>query len=351
VRRSFPLLIAALVLALLGTACGDLATPYAAKVNGSRISQSTLDRELDVVLDHPQVLEIFESQLQPGESVKGKGDGTVNSAFAARMLTRRIFLELIRQEVSRRKLRVTAADLASGREQAQQEFGDPKLFAKFPKAYRDEQARINAEVAVMQRAAAGSVTDADLREYYELNAARFQGRCISHILVDSKEQVDQLRAQLEGGADFAAAAKGVSTDPQSGQNGGFLGCFQEGEPLEFVEPFKSEAEKLPVDQLSQPVQTQFGFHLIKVTGGRTFDDVKEEIRSELEQSGGQQAFNELLLGLVRKAKIEVNPRFGRFSKEQPIGVIPPEAPQLVRTTTTGAGGVPPGLEAPPPTQP
>ncbi|MEY2475335.1 MAG: foldase protein PrsA [Actinomycetota bacterium] len=350
-RRSLPLLIAGLVLALLGTACGDLATPYAAKVNGSRISQSALDRELDVVLDHPQVLEIFESQLQPGEAVKGTGSGTVNKAFAARMLTRRIFLELIHQEVGRRKLKVTAADLASGRDQAQQEFGDPKLFAKFPKGYRDEQARINAEVAVMQRAAAGAVTDADLREYYDANAVQFQGRCISHILVDTKEQVDQLRTQLEAGADFAAVAQEVSTDPQSGQQGGFLGCFGEGEPLQFVEPFKTEAEKLPVGQLSQPVQTQFGFHLIKVTSGRTFDQVKEEIRGQLEQSGGQQAFNDMLLGLVRKAKIEVNPRFGTFSKEQPIGVIPPEAPQLVRTTTTGAGAVPPGLEAPPTNQP
>jgi hypothetical protein len=336
VRRSFLLLIAAVVLALLGTACGDLATPYAAKVNGSRISQSALDRELKVVIDNPKVLEIFESQLQPGESVKGTGSGTVNSAFTARMLTRRIFLELIHQEVGRRKLKVTAADLAAGRKQASEEFQDAKLFATFPKGYRDEQARVNAEVAVMQRAATTKTTEADLRDYYDANKAQFSGRCISHILVDSKEKAEQLRAQIEAGADFGDVAKEVSTDPQSGQNGGFLGCFGEGEALQFVEPFKTEAEKLPVGQLSQPVQTQFGFHLITVTGERSFESVKEEIRGQLESSGGQQAFNEMLLGLVRKAKIEINPRFGTFSKEQPIGVIPPEAPQLVRTTTTAA---------------
>jgi parvulin-like peptidyl-prolyl isomerase len=185
------------------------------------------------------------------------------------------------------------------------------------------------------------VSDAELREYYDVNKSQFEGRCISHILVDAKEQADQLRAQIEAGADFGDVAREVSSDPQSGQNGGFLGCFAEGEPLQFVEPFKTEAEKLPVGQLSQPVQTQFGFHLITVTGERTFDSVKEEIRGQLEQQGSQQAFNELLLGLVNKAKIEVNPRFGRFSKEQPIGVIPPEAPRLVRTTTTaGIPGLP-----------
>ena len=337
-KRSFSLLIAAVVLALLGTACGDLATPYAAKVNGTRISQAALDRELEVVLENPKVLETLEAGLQPGESIKGTGSGTVSAAFAARMLTRRIYLELIHQEVERRNLRVTSADLAAGRQEAEQTFEE---FAKFPKSYRDEQARANAEVAVMQRNAAGTVTEADLREYYELNKEQFTGRCISHILVDTKEQIDQLRAQIEGGADFGEVAQEFSTDPQSGRNGGFLGCFAEGEPLQFVEPFKTEAEKLPIGQLSQPVQTQFGFHLIAVGGERSFDSVKEEIRSQLEQQGGQQAFNELLLGLVRKAKIEVNPRFGTFSKEQPIGVIPPEAPQLVRTTTTsGLPGIP-----------
>ena len=345
-RRSFPLLIAGLVLALLGAACGDIATPYAAKVNGKRLSQAALDRELDVVLDNPQVLEVLEQGLQPGEAIKGAGSGTVSSAFAARMLTRRIYLELIHQEVARRKLRVTSADLAQGREEAQATFGDAKLFAKFPKSYRDEQARANAEVAVMQRAASTETTEADLREYYDANTPQFQGRCISHILVESKEEADKLRAEIEGGGDFGALAQERSTDPQSGRNGGFLGCYQEGEPLQFVEPFKTEAEKLPVGQLSPVVQTQFGFHLITVTGERSFESVKEEIRSQLEQQGGQQAFNELLLGLVRKAKIEVNPRFGTFSKEQPIGVIPREAPQLVRTTTTVATEIP-GLPAQP----
>jgi parvulin-like peptidyl-prolyl isomerase len=337
------LLVAAVVLALVGTACSDLATPYAAKVNGARISQSSLDRELDVVLDNPAVMQQLESSLQPGEQVKGTGSGTVSKAFAARMLTRRIYLELIHQEVGRRKLKLSSDDLRTGRQQAVQQFGDEKLFAKFPKSYRDEQARANAEVTLIQEQAAGKVTEADLRDYYEANKRQFTGRCISHILVDSKDQADQLRAQIEGGASFADIAEKVSKDPQSGQQGGFLGCFPEGEPLQFVEPFKTEAEKLPIGQLSQPVQTQFGFHLITVTGDRAFEDVKAELRSQLQQQGGQQAFNDLLLGLVRKAKIEVNPRFGRFSKQQPIGVIPPEAPRLARTTTTT---VPAGLQIP-----
>ncbi|MEY2569140.1 MAG: peptidyl-prolyl cis-trans isomerase [Actinomycetota bacterium] len=345
-RARLPLIVAAVVLALVGAACGDLAQPYAAKVNGARISQGALDRELRIVLNNKQVLASLEQGIQPGQpGVKGEGSGTVTSAFAARMLSRRILLELIHQEVGRRHLAVTKARLAQGRSEAEQQFGDPKTFAGFPKAYQDEMSRANAEVAIMQEKAVAPVTDADLRRYYDQNASQFQGKCLSHILVDSKEKADALRAQIAGGASFAEVAKAESTDTRSGAQGGFLGCFPADQPLEgFVEPFKTEAEKLPIGQLSQPVQTQFGFHLIQATGSRTFEEVKGEIKTQLGSQQSQSAFNDLLLSLVKRAKIEVNPRYGRFSKDPSVlGVIPPQAPQLAPTTSTSA---PTGLQIP-----
>lgn len=333
-------LIAAVVLALVGAACGDLAKPYAAKVNGDRIDQAALDRELRLVLDNPQIVQSLEQGLSPGQpGVRGKGPGTVSNAFAARMLSRRILLELVHQEVQRRDLKIDAAHLAQARSDAEQQFGDPKLFAKFPKSYRDEMIRNNAEVALLQEAAAGRITDADLRKYYDQNADQFTGKCLSHILVQSKEEAEQLRSQIEAGTtNFADAAKSSSIDTRSGEQGGFLGCFPADQPIEgFVEPFGSEAQKLPIGSMSQVVQTQFGYHLIQATGGRSFEDVKGEIRTQLAQQRSQSAFNELLLSLVRKGKIEVNPRYGRFSKDPSIlGVVPPEAPQLAPTTTTTA---------------
>jgi parvulin-like peptidyl-prolyl isomerase len=343
VRRLLALLVAAL--ALVTAACGDLAKPYAAKVNNTRITQASLDRELHVILDNKEVLQQLESGLQPGESVRGAGKGTVNSAFAARLLTRRILLELIHQEVQRRHLKVTAAGLSAARSDAQQQFQNPRLFNRLPKAYRDEVIRGNAEVALMQQHASTPVTDKAVAAYFTQNAAQFSGRCISHILVATKEEADALRAQLDAGADFAQVAKAKSTDPGSGRNGGFLGCFPEGQDLQFVEPFKTAAQNLPVGQISQVVQTQFGFHLIKVVDRVTLDQVKGEIRSQLAQQGGQSGFNTLLISLVRKAKIQVNPRFGHFSKDPTtLGVVPREAPQIGRTTTTAAA---PGLQLPP----
>jgi parvulin-like peptidyl-prolyl isomerase len=345
VKRAYFLILAAL--AVIGAACGDLAEPYAAKVNGTRITQDVLDRELRVILDHEEVRAQIEQGLGPGQSITGKGgEDTVTTSFTATVLTRRVFLELIHQEVEKRELRISDEDLDQARAEAEQQFGDAKIFAKFPKWYQDDSIRSNAEVAALQANAVAEVTDEDIAEYYEANINQFKGRCISHILVDTKEQVDQLRAQIEGGAKFADVAQEQSKDTNSGQQGGFLGCFQEGEPLGFVEPFKSEAEKLPVGQLSQPVQTEFGFHLITVVAERALPDVAEELRAQLTQQQGQSGFNELLISLVKRADIEVNPRYGRFSKDQAsLGVIPPDAPRLAPTTTVVEV---PGLQTPQP---
>jgi hypothetical protein len=339
----FPLLVAAI--ALVGAACGDLTQPYAAKVNGDRISQASLDRELKVILGNKQVLQGLESSLQPGEKIRGEGEGTVTTSFTARLLTRRILLELIHQEVTRRKLTAPAALRTQAKSDAVQQFGDAKLFGSFPKEYQDEVVRGNVDVALLREKVVGGITDADIKQYYEANTDSFKGRCISHILVDSKEKADALRAQIEAGADFADVAMESSTDPGSGRQGGALGCFQPGEPLQFVEPFKTVAETLPVGQISESFQTQFGWHLVKVVDTEPLEQVKDQIRGQLEQQQGQSKFNEVLLGLVKKARIEVNPRFGRFSKNQAdLGVVPPQAPQLAPTTTTAV--VPPGLAPP-----
>jgi peptidyl-prolyl cis-trans isomerase C len=83
----------------------------------------------------------------------------------------------------------------------------------------------------------------------------------SHILVQTLEEVTQLTEQLNSGADFAELAKRHSKCP-SGQNGGDLGLFGRGQ---MVQPFENVSFDLPVGGISEAVQTQFGYHLIKRT--------------------------------------------------------------------------------------
>ena len=83
----------------------------------------------------------------------------------------------------------------------------------------------------------------------------------SHILVKTEDEAKKLYDEIQNGKDFAKIAQEVSLCP-SGQNGGDLGFFGKGM---MVKPFEDAAFALEVGEISQPVQTQFGWHLIQLT--------------------------------------------------------------------------------------
>ena len=86
----------------------------------------------------------------------------------------------------------------------------------------------------------------------------------SHILVKNRADAVQIKKAIDNGADFAQMAKTYSLCP-SGARGGDLGYFRRGQ---MVQPFEDEAFELPVGEISSPVGTEFGWHLIKVTDRR-----------------------------------------------------------------------------------
>lgn len=140
-----------------------------------------------------------------------------------------------------------------------------------------------------------AVSEADLQAFYDENADRYavdQVRA-SHILVSTTEDLAPVLEALEAGEDFAAVAKKFSKDPGSGANGGDLGWFGRGQ---MVEPFEEAAFTGEEGVVSEPFATQYGEHLVLVTGKRDkvpLDEVSEEIRGELESKAV-----EVLLGEV-----------------------------------------------------
>jgi peptidyl-prolyl cis-trans isomerase C len=122
-----------------------------------------------------------------------------------------------------------------------------------------------------------------------------------HILVPTEQEAKDIEAQLKGGADFAALAKEKSKDPGAA-NGGDLGYFTKDQ---MVPEFADAAFKLDKGQISDPVHTQFGWHIIKVEDKRikptpTFDQVKPQ----LENFVAHRAQAELVDNLRKTAKIE-----------------------------------------------
>jgi peptidyl-prolyl cis-trans isomerase C len=164
-----------------------------------------------------------------------------------------------------------------------------------------------------------AVTEADAKKIFDEKIAELkpeQEVHARHILVATEEEAKEVAERLKKGEDFAALAKEKSKD--SSADGGDLGFIARGQTLK---PFEDAAFALEVGQISEPVQTQFGWHIIKVEEKRdqplpSFDQVKEAIIAQLVQAKAQ----EVVTGLRDSAKIEVVDPELKKSMEAPTGL-------------------------------
>jgi len=339
-NKLFASLLALVLAVVVLMGCGSV-TPYAATVNTDRLTQSDLESELAAISGNNDYVKLLE-QGQPPIAVRGKGKGTFDQTFVARVLTREIFYRLVRDEIGHRKLTVDNAALGAARQSVTQQVGGDSVLAKFPAGYRNSLVRRTAELETLTKALAKATPapTQDPRAFYAENKAMFDTyACVSHILVADKAKADDLVARIGKGEDFATLARAESIDNQgpsggSAAKGGDLGC---ADPAGFVPEFAAAVKAQAVGQVGAPVQTQFGFHIIKVTARPpTYEQLQAQVQQQLQQQVQQQsqtALNKWLQEAVGKAKISINPRYGRFSKNpKDFGVVPPKSPS--RSTTT-----------------
>ena len=119
---------------------------------------------------------------------------------------------------------------------------------------------------------------------FSTNIERKKEYNASHILVETETEAEELLLKLKNGADFSELAKTYSTGP-SGAQGGNLGWFGQGA---MVPTFENAVIKLKIDELSVPIQTQFGWHLIKLNDARktpvpTIEEVRKELITEIKK--------------------------------------------------------------------
>jgi peptidyl-prolyl cis-trans isomerase C len=152
----------------------------------------------------------------------------------------------------------------------------------------ENQRRAYIAGAALQGIVATAVTDATLQAAYDQKysaATPATEYNASHILVASEDEAKQLKARIDGGADFAELAKTNSTDG-SAAGGGSLGWFGVGM---MVKPFEDAVVVMKPGEVAGPIQTQFGWHLIKLNETRAaalpqLDDVRDELAGEIEQA-------------------------------------------------------------------
>lgn len=148
-----------------------------------------------------------------------------------------------------------------------------------------------------------AVTDAELKSYYDANQSEFKSVKASHILLDTKEEAEKMLARVKAGENFNELAKQYSKDPSAKENGGDLDYFRHGD---MVEPFEKAAFALKPGDISDIVQSDFGFHIIKVEDSKIdkFEDVKEQIRTNLLGQKKNTEYSKLLENMRKEAKVE-----------------------------------------------
>jgi foldase protein PrsA len=333
--------------AVVAAGCGSV-TSYAATVDGTRISKAELEEELRDIAANDQYLKYIESQVQVRSS------GVFDAAFTAQVLTRQIVYELVHQDLERRKITLSQADLDAGRVSASERVGGEEILNGFDREYQDTLVRRAAEVTVLSFALLEQgPPDQAARAYYDSHKDEFAQACVNHILVPTREEADQVKGRLDAGEPFAEVAKAVSKDTGSAPQGGELGCFARDNQL--VAEFAHAMFTQPVGQVGPPVQSQFGFHLIfvKARDVPPYDQIASEVRDKA-IAAGQEKLANWFNGVIEKAEVEVNPEYGRFEKKGGDSqVVPPQAPTTTPAATTGdqPQQPPPQQQQPPQQQP
>ena len=160
-----------------------------------------------------------------------------------------------------------------------------------------------------------TVTDDEIQAYYDENKdSKYSvgaGATVAHILVADEETAKSLKAKLDAGADFATLAKENSTDTGTKDKGGSLG-FVAYNSTQLVTEFMDGFKNLKEGEVSDPVKSQYGYHLIKATGLKDAevtpldDTVKAEIKSTLLQQKQKDTFNSKVAEWKTDLKVKTN---------------------------------------------
>jgi parvulin-like peptidyl-prolyl isomerase len=245
-------------------------------------------------------------------------------------LTRAQFEELL--AALPENVRATAAGGGRGKRQLAEQLAEVLAIAQEARKRKIDQTPAVKQIIALQtdQVLAGALArqissetkpdEAAMHAYFDQHKSEFERVKASHILIrfkgssaparpNQKDLSDEealakahdIRKQLLGGADFATLAKAESDDTGSGAKGGSLGTFGHGQ---MVPPFEQAAFTLPLNQVSEPVKSQFGYHIIKVEE-RTSKNF-EEAKPDLEKQLGPQLTREALDKIHKQAAINID---------------------------------------------
>ena len=212
--------------------------------------------------------------------------------------------EMIAQDVITKKYKVSDDDVEKEVQKVKNQYGDQFTAVLENNRLKDEadfKKQIKFKLA-MNEAIKKSVTEKEVKAHYkpEIKA--------SHILVSDENEAKEIKKKLDAGASFEELAKQESQDLLSKEKGGDLGYFNSGR---MAPEFETAAYKLKVGQISNPVTSPNGYHIIKLTDKKElkpYDEVKDSIRKNLEEERISDPIfgKKLLQNELKKANIKIN---------------------------------------------
>lgn len=238
----------------------------------------------------------------------------LNEKYGATVLNMMISNKVVDLEADKAKVKVTDKDVQAELDKMVKQYGGQETFNMLlaqngmTEDVFKEQVEQNLKVTKILEPSI-EITDDEIKTYFEDNKASFntpEQVEASHILVKDEKTAKEVKKKLDDGEDFAKLAKEYSTDEQTKEKGGELGYFTSGQ---MVEAFDKAAFSMKVNEISDPVKTDYGYHIIKVTGKKeakeaTLEDSKAKIKEDLLAQKVQEKASTWLTEATAKYKID-----------------------------------------------
>jgi foldase protein PrsA len=354
VRRLLPVLCL-VVLAAAGCSGFGVRNSDAATVNGVGISTDRLSEMTKAQLGQQQA-----AQNQQGQQQSQDIEGATRQALEGL-----IQFQLVLDGARKAGITVKESDVDARMEQLKQQvaaqgqnFEELLQTRQISEDVLRTQQRVQLAVDLIAVKLVPYPPDAELRKTLDKRKDEFLEVHVRHVLVKDKATADKARQELVSSGDWATVAKRRSIDTQSKEKAGDLGFNAKGST---VKPFETAEFALAAQgdckgrtsgscssPISQPVKTQYGYHVIQVVGVR-LPKLDNDLRAKLEpavKDRRQQAIQSWFDEQVKQAEVTINPRFGRWDAKTGKVVERETAPGAATTTTTGAGAAGPASTQP-----
>jgi foldase protein PrsA len=311
IRRKIALPLLALVAVLALAACGGGSS-------SADVPEGSIAVVGDKTITKEQFDALMEQQKKAAESKKQNFPAAGTAQYEA--VKAAVVKGLVEQqewelEAEAMGIEVTDQEIETQLNQQKEQYGltdEQKYQAELAKAgITDAQVRDQVRLGILTNKLSEAVTknvavtDADVKAYYDKNKSTYEqpeSREVRHILVKTEAQAQKLHDQIENGADFAALAKKYTQDTASKADGGKFTAFK-GRTVQAFDDFVFSAK---TGELSDPIKTEFGWHIVETLGPikpgttKSLDEVKDSIQATLLQTKKNAAIQAWVAALPKK---------------------------------------------------